>query len=130
MVTIIDRPISPRRTFIDECHHMALSPEPLLVRKSDRNRSLNLSHYSLGNLKAKVLSKSLSMLPNVSHVNLSDCRINLGGMVNILTAIQDRSKLEALVSLNLSHNLLGRDGARHLSAIIGGSKIVRINLQL
>ena len=62
------------------------------------------------------------MLPNVSHVNMSDCRINQGGMVNILTAIQDRSKLEALVSLNLSHNLLGRDGARHLSTIIGGSK--------
>lgn len=128
MITIIDRPISPRRTYIDECHHMALSPEPLFVRKNDRNRSLNLSHYSIGNLKANALAKSLSMLPNLHHLNLSDCRIKSFAMVNIIKSIQDRSKLDTLVSLNLSHNGLNLKSAKLLSDIIGGSKDAKCQL--
>ena len=126
VATVIDQPQTPRRKYIDVCKQKLMSPEPLLFRKSDASKFLNLSHYGIGDERAEALSSTLGQLPNVSHIDLSDCRMNNGSITHIVEALSARRKDDRLLSLKLTENLLKLECVQAISKLLVPKEISSI----
>ena len=129
--SVVDQPQTPRRKYIDKCNQETLVPEPLLFRKTDKNKSLNLSHYGIGDARAEALSSSLAALPNLNHLDLSDCRMHSTSVLHIVEAMESRPKEDDLTSLKLSHNMLSMKSMSELAKLLAPSaKCSLIHIQL
>jgi Ca2+-binding EF-hand superfamily protein len=87
-------------------HHHSL---PLAMQSS--NSLLSLKHYGIGNIRAAMISESLSMLPGLAHLDMSDCRLNDAAVSQAVNMIGYRP----IQSLDLSQNSLGMKSAKSLA---------------
>ena len=121
---LYDRPPSATRRFIDNCHRMHLSPEPLLVRKTDAPL-LSLAHKGIGSKMMSALNEPLLVMPNISELNLTDCRMEDEALTRVITMIQTRERDKGLSVLNLSENALGKGAVDAMCKLLSPARNIR-----
>ena len=121
---LYERPPSATRRFVDNCHKLNLSPEPLLIRKKIESKELNLSHKGIGEKLMSALNDPLLILPNIETLNLTDCRMSDTALKRVIEMTQEREKDKGVTSLTLSENALGPSSVKALCEFMSP---VRIN---
>ena len=111
----VNRPRSPGRTYVENCLRMRMTPEPMIVRNSPTDTHLSLAHMGIGNRRLSAVADSLAALPNLHHLDISDCRISDSAFIRLLKHAEDRPADDAILSLRLSENLLSHGGAQALA---------------
>eukprot|EP00935_MAST-01C_sp_MAST-1C-sp1_P000140 g140.t1 len=81
-----------------------MPPEPTLIRRS-HSTAFRLNHFSVGNKIGGLLSNSLSELPQIEHLDLTDNRLSQPNIITTMTSLQTHVTLR---SLSLASNKLTR----------------------
>lgn len=108
----ISQPLSPRSRFISSCIREGINPRASLVIRKRMSTHLKLSHLSIGDKVAVILAESLSDLPGVESIDISDNVLTDISLEPLLKAI---STISCLVELNLSSNIIGPKAAKAIS---------------
>ena len=122
---IYDRPATATRRYVDNCHTLNLSPEPLFIRKHEGENRLNLSHKGIGETMMSALNDPLHILPNIDELDLTDCRMEDDSLTRTIKMVQSREKNKGLKSLNLSENHLGPHAIKAMCALISPLRQVK-----
>lgn len=108
----MSQPLSPRSRFISSCIREGLNPRASLVLRKRMSTHLKLSHLSIGDKVAVILAESLTDLPDVQSIDISDNVLTDISLEPFLKAI---STISQLIELNLSSNTIGPKAAKAIS---------------
>ena len=108
----LSQPLSPRSRFISSCIREGINPRASLVIRKRMSTHLKLSHLSIGDKVAIILAESLTDLPGVESIDISDNVLTDSSLEPLLKAI---STISCLVELNLSSNTIGPKAAKAIS---------------
>jgi hypothetical protein len=98
----VERPRSPRSTYLRKCEELGLVPEPMGVVRKQYSQTISLGHMCMGDAVAEAVSESFEMLPWASSLDLSHNRLREHGGKAIVGNLG-----EWVQQLDLSHNLIG-----------------------
>jgi len=118
MLYDMNRPPSPGRAYVENCLRMRMTPEPMIVRNSPTDTHLSLAHMGIGNRRLSAVADSIGALPNLHHLDISDCRVTDQAFVRLLLQAEQRPPEDALLSLKMSDNHLSHGGAQQVAEFL------------
>jgi hypothetical protein len=107
---------SPRSNYIDSCLGDRVNPRAAHIVRRRLTSSLRLNHHGMGDQIAIHLAKSISDMPFLDSVDISDNALTDAGLKPMLISIL---KIPTLTELNLSQNEIGPESAEAIAAYIG-----------
>jgi hypothetical protein len=108
-------PTSPRSKYLVGCLRSSLNPRASLILRKHVNDELNLQHLGMGDKMGLVFAESLSELPQVTAINLSDNNLTDKSLSHIIHAV---CQMERLISLNLSMNKIDSETCKSLAEFL------------
>lgn len=96
-------PPSPRLQCMAKMQGKHMPPEPLIIRRKPTT-AIDLSHFGIGNQRARVLAAGLMLMQDVDTVDLRDNRVTDSAAAEVVTAVVQNG---AIVKLDLSENTVG-----------------------
>jgi Ca2+-binding EF-hand superfamily protein len=114
----INRPQSPGRTYVENCLRMRMTPEPMIVRDQPTDTHLSLAHMGIGNRRLSAVADSIGALPNLHHLDVTDCRISDKAFIRLLMQAEQRPPDDALLSLKMSDNHLSHGGVQQVAKFL------------
>lgn len=119
---------SPRSNYIDSCLGDRVNPRAAHIVRRRLTSSLRLNHHGMGDQMAIHLAKSISDMPFLDSVNISDNALTDTGLKPMLISILN---ISTLTELNLSQNEIGPESAEAIAAYIGkeGCTLKRLVMQ-
>lgn len=112
---------SPRMECQRASYLHRLPPEPLIIRRK-ATRSVDLSHFGMGNSRTLMLSRGLAVLPDVDTVDLRNNRLTDGGVARMVRAAFDNRNV---TSLDFSENQVSVEASAaiaHMLAVNPGTE--------
>eukprot|EP00944_MAST-04C_sp_MAST-4C-sp1_P000433 g433.t1 len=116
--TLYDRPAAATRRYVDNCHRMNLSPEPLFIRKHQEETTLSLAHKGIGETMMSALNDPLHILPNIEVLDLKDCRMADDSLTRAIEMVKNREKDKGVKVFDLSENDLGPRAVKAMCTLI------------
>ena len=118
---------SPRTIFLGGCIRNGLTPFSNLILRKDLTKSINISHYSMGDTYASVLSECLSLLPLLESINIADNNLTDASIPSLVKSIM---AIPSLKDLNMSKNKIDSATTRELAEYLGRSDCPLMRLVL
>ena len=120
--TLYDRPAAATRRYVDNCHRLNLSPEPLFIRKHQEETTLSLAHKGIGETMMSALNDPLHILPNIEVLDLKDCRMADDSLTRAIEMVKNREKDKGVKVFDLSENELGPRAVKAMCTLISPSR--------
>ena len=115
----LSAPMSPRSRYLARCLEKAINPRASLLVRKHLGKSLELQHHGIGDNMAEIFAASVTDIPYIQSINLADNNLTDKGMGPILKALV---KIDSLIDLNLSQNVIGPESADCLAKYLAQEK--------
>lgn len=110
---------SPRSKYAAACIRDGLAPLPSLILRKSYSKDLKFAHFRIGDTMGNILAESLSELPVVESIDLTDNMLTQSSLPNLL---KSAFSIKALKEINLSQNIIDSNVCFHISQFLSNAK--------